>query len=93
MLGMKYLKFQKLECSTEISAVVKKETESEINNVGNMYWELHMNIIIELDVNGKIHSAMLSRANWWTGINGWKIVVTSSVRPRLSRNNDRRQQH
>jgi hypothetical protein len=30
---MKCLKVQKLEHSTEISAIVKKESESEINNV------------------------------------------------------------
>jgi hypothetical protein len=70
---MKCLKVQKLEYSTEISAIVKKESEGEINNFGKMYWELHINIIIHLDMNGKIHSGMLSRANWWTGIKGWKI--------------------
>lgn len=60
--------------------------------LGKMYWELDIGII-DLDVNGKIHSGILSRANWWTGIKGWKIEVTSSIRPRLSRNNDRRQQN
>jgi hypothetical protein len=44
-------------------------------------------------VNGKKHSGMLSKANWWTGIKGWKMEVTSSVRPYLSRNNDRRRQN
>jgi hypothetical protein len=67
---MKCLKVQKLECSTEIGAIVKKKSESEINDVGKMYWELRINIIIDLDVEGKIHSGMLSRANWWTGKKG-----------------------
>jgi len=40
---MKCLKVQKLEYSSEISAIVKKESESEINDVGKIYWELHIN--------------------------------------------------
>jgi len=62
------------------------------SEAGNMYWELHIDIIINFDVNGNVHSGMLNRA-CWTGIKAWKMDVTSSVRPRLSRNNNRRQQN
>jgi hypothetical protein len=30
-----------------------------------MYWELHIDIV-DFNMNGKTHTGMLSRANWWT---------------------------
>jgi hypothetical protein len=66
---MECLTSQKLEHSIENSGTVIQESESEINNVGKMNLELHIDII-DFNVNGKKHSGMLSKANWWTGIKG-----------------------